>query len=103
MVARGLGPPLAVALGRRARGPRAGGDPIVYEVAAWVLGEVRKAKALAKRSLRTEATRVVVRDTEERLKVLRGVERDVREAGNVAEIAYEEAAEPSVEVDLAPE
>jgi hypothetical protein len=68
-----------------------------------VLGEVRKAKALAKRSLRTEATRVVVRDTEERLKVLRGVERDVREAGNVAEIAYEDAAEPSVEVDLAPE
>jgi len=84
-------------------GPAAGGDPIVYEVAAWVLGEVRKAKALAKRSLRTEATRVVVRDTEERLKVLRGVERDVREAGNVAEIAYEESAEPSVEVDLAPE
>jgi valyl-tRNA synthetase len=82
--------------------PSAGGDPIVYEVAAWVLGEVRKAKALAKRSLRTEATRVVVRDTEERLKVLRGVERDVCEAGNVAEIAYEEAAEPSVEVDLAP-
>jgi valyl-tRNA synthetase len=84
-------------------GPSAGGDPIVYGVAAWVLGEVRKTKALAKRSLRTEATRVVVRDTEERLKVLRGVERDVREAGNVAEIAYEEAAEPSVEVDLAPE
>ncbi|HEX5904113.1 MAG TPA: class I tRNA ligase family protein, partial [Actinomycetota bacterium] len=83
--------------------PSAGGDPIVYEVAAWVLGEVRKAKALAKRSLRTQATRVGVRDTEERLKVLRGVERDVREAGNVAEIAYEEAAEPSVEVDLAPE
>jgi valyl-tRNA synthetase len=83
--------------------PSAGGDPIVYEVAAWVLGVVRKAKALAKRSLRTEASRVVVRDVEERLKVLRGVERDVREAGNVAEIAYEESAEPSVEVDLAPE
>jgi len=83
--------------------PSAGGDPIVYEVAAWVLGEVRKAKALAKRSLRTEARRVIVRDSEERLKVLRGVERDVREAGNVAEIEYAEGAEPSVEVALAPE
>jgi valyl-tRNA synthetase len=81
----------------------AGGDPIVYEVAAWVLGEVRKAKALSKRSLRTEAHRVVVFDTEERLKVLRGVERDVREAGNVAAIEYLEGADPSVEVTLAPE
>ena len=72
-------------------------------MAAWVLGEVRKTKALAKRSLRTEARRVVVRDSEERLKVLRGVERDVREAGNVAEIGYAEGAEPAVEVDLAPE
>ncbi|MGZ5352876.1 MAG: valine--tRNA ligase [Actinomycetota bacterium] len=81
----------------------AGGDPVVHETAAWVLGEVRKQKALAKRSLRTEVERVVVRDTEERLKVLRGVERDVREAGNVAEIDYVEAAEPSVEVVLPPQ
>jgi valyl-tRNA synthetase len=80
----------------------AGGDPVVYEVAARALGEVRKAKALAKRSLRAEAERVIVRDTEERLKVLRGVERDVREAGNIAAIEYVEAAEPSVEVVLPP-
>jgi valyl-tRNA synthetase len=80
----------------------AGGDPVVHETAAWVLGEVRKHKALAKRSLRTEVERVVVRDTEDRLKILRGVERDVREAGNVAAIEYVEAAEPSVEVVLPP-
>ncbi|HEX6331283.1 MAG TPA: valine--tRNA ligase [Actinomycetota bacterium] len=78
----------------------AGGDPIVHQVAAWVLGEVRKAKALAKRSLRTEVERVVVHDTEERLKVLRGVERDVREAGTVAELVHAQAEEPSVEVVL---
>ncbi len=84
-------------------GPSAGGDPVVYEVAAWLLGEVRKAKALAKRSLRTPVERVVVRDTEERLKVLRGVERDVREAGTIDAIEYVEGAEPSVEVVLAPE
>jgi valyl-tRNA synthetase len=80
----------------------AGGDPVVYEVAAWVLGEIRKTKALAKRSLRTEVELVVVRDTEERLKVLRGVERDVREAGKVIAFEYVEASEPSVEVHLRP-
>jgi valyl-tRNA synthetase len=80
----------------------AGGDPVVYEVAAWVLGEIRKTKALAKRSLRTEVERVVVRDTEERLKVLRGVERDVREAGKVIAFEYVEASEPTVEVHLRP-
>jgi valyl-tRNA synthetase len=81
----------------------AGGDPVVYEVASWVLGEVRKTKALAKRSLRVDVERVVVRDTEERLKVLRGVERDLREAGNVAAVDYVESDEPSVEVSLPPE
>jgi hypothetical protein len=75
----------------------------VYDVAAWVLGEVRKTKALSKRSLRTEVERVVVRDSDARLKLIRGVERDVREAGNVAVIDYVEAAEPSVEVVLSPE
>jgi valyl-tRNA synthetase len=80
-----------------------GGDPVVFEVAAWVLGEVRKVKALAKRSLRTEVVRLVVRDTPERLKILRGVERDVAEAGKVRSVEYVEATEPSVEVELAPE
>ena len=81
----------------------AGGDPVVFEVAAWALGEVRKAKALAKRSLRTEVERLVVRDTPERLKILRGVERDVAEAGKVRSVEYAEATEPSAEVHLAPE
>jgi hypothetical protein len=58
-------------------------DPLVYEVGSWVLGEVRKAKALAKRSLRVEVERVTVRDAPERLAALGVVERDVREAGNV--------------------
>ncbi len=80
-----------------------GGEPVVYEIAAWVLGEVRKAKALAKRSLRTDVERLVVRDTPERLKILRGVERDLAEAGKVLSIEYVEATEPSVEVSLSPE
>jgi valyl-tRNA synthetase len=80
----------------------AGAETADYEVAAWVLGEVRKAKALAKRSLRTTAERVVVGDTQERLKLLQGAERDVREAGSVAAFEFVEADEPSVEVELAP-
>ena len=79
------------------------GEPVVYEIAAWVLGDVRKAKALAKRSLRTDVERLVVRDTPERLKILRGVERDLAEAGKVLSIEYVEATEPSVEVSLKPE
>jgi valyl-tRNA synthetase len=81
----------------------AGGDGVVYDVAAWVLGEVRKTKALSKRSLRTAVERVVVRDSEARLKLIRGAERDVRQAGNVAAIDYVEAAEPSVDVALSPD
>jgi valyl-tRNA synthetase len=78
----------------------AGADPAVYDAAAWVLGEVRKAKALAKLSLRVEAERVIVHAPEERQKLLRDVERDIREAGNVAAIEYVESAEPRVEVLL---
>ena len=80
-----------------------GGEPAVYEIAAWALGEIRKAKALAKRSLRTDVERLVVQDTPERLKVLRGVERDLAEAGKVLSIEYVEATQPSVEVSLKPE
>ena len=76
--------------------------PAEYEVAAWALGEIRKAKALAKRSLRTDVDLVVVRETPERLKFLRGVERDVAEAGKVRSFEYVEATEPSV-VRLAPQ
>ncbi|MEX2204122.1 MAG: valine--tRNA ligase [Actinomycetota bacterium] len=78
----------------------AGADPAVYDAAAWVLGEVRKAKALAKLSLRVEAERVIVHGPEERQKLLRDVEQDIRQAGNVAAIEYVDAAEPSVEVVL---
>lgn len=84
----------------------AAGDVAVYEVAARALGEVRKAKALAKRSLRTPVTRLVVRDSEERLKLLLGVERDIVEAGNVEAIEYvesAESAEPAIEVELPPD
>jgi valyl-tRNA synthetase len=81
-------------------------DPLVYDVASWALGEIRKAKTAAKRSLRTEVTAVVARDTPARLAALALVTGDVREAGRVAELSTAAPAvdgEPTVEVTLAPE
>jgi hypothetical protein len=43
---------------------------------------------------------MIVRAPQERQKLLRDVEQDIRQAGNVASIEYVEAAEPSVEVVL---
>jgi valyl-tRNA synthetase len=79
------------------------GDPLVFEVASWALGEIRRAKTEAKRSLKTEAIHVVIRDTEARIDALRGVIGDLQEAGRVGTITLEVAAEASVEVTLAPE
>jgi valyl-tRNA synthetase len=79
----------------------AGADPAVYEMAASVLGEVRKTKALAKLSLRAEVERVVVRDSPERLSALEGVVDDVRKAGNIAELRTVADGDFAVETVLA--
>jgi valyl-tRNA synthetase len=84
----------------------AGADPLVADVSATVLGEVRKAKTEAKRTLKTAVERVVVTDTPDRLAALAAARRDVLDAGTVAEIDLVEltdpAGEPSVVVTLAP-
>jgi valyl-tRNA synthetase len=79
------------------------GDPVMYDVAGKVLGEVRKAKTEAKRSLRAEVEHVLVRDTEARIDALRGALDDLKEAGRVAAVDLEVAPEASVVVTLAPE
>ena len=63
-------------------------DPAVLAVAAAVLGEVRKAKSEAKRSMRTEVTAVVVTDTPERLALLALAADDVRSAGRIATLDH---------------
>ena len=81
-----------------------GGDPLVLDVAAAVLGEVRKAKTAAQRSLRTDVDRVVVIDSPTRLAALTDAVGDVRDAGRIAVVETAEASadvEPSVTVDLA--
>jgi valyl-tRNA synthetase len=78
-----------------------GADPAVLDVAAAVLGEVRKFKALNKQSLRARAERVVVRDRQERLAILEAVAADLREAGNIERLESIEDDAFAVETTLA--
>jgi valyl-tRNA synthetase len=77
-------------------------SPLALEAAAGVLAEVRRAKTLAKLSLRTEAARVAVGDRPERLAALAEVADDLRRAGRIADLAIGPPADAAVvRVDLA--
>jgi valyl-tRNA synthetase len=78
------------------------GDPLVLDVAAELLGEVRKVKSEASRSLKTDVDRVGVTDSAARAAALRSAEHDVRDAGAIAELVIDEGSERTVEVALAP-
>ncbi len=79
----------------------AGGDPLVYEVAAAVLTEVRKVKSTQKVSLAAPVARVCVVDTAERIAALVAAADDVRDAGKIGELETEVGSAFSVRVDLA--
>jgi valyl-tRNA synthetase len=64
----------------------------VGELAAWVLGRIRTAKSERKVSMRAPVARVVVRDSEDRLTLIRQVADDIREAGSVAVMEMESVA-----------
>ena len=73
----------------------------MYPAAAAVLGEIRKAKSEAKRSMRTDVTHAVVRAPAALLRSLEPVVSDVRDAGRiVGELEMVEADELAVEVTL---
>jgi valyl-tRNA synthetase len=75
--------------------------PDVLAVAAAVLGEVRRAKSEAKRSMRAPVASVTVTDTADRLALLALAAADVRSAGNVASLDTVEGDAFSVGVTLA--
>ena len=77
-------------------------EPLVLTAAAEVLGEVRRAKSEAKRSMRADVTKVVVADTPERLAALASTVDDVKAAGVVAELATTAADAFTVTVELPP-
>jgi valyl-tRNA synthetase len=83
------------------RAVAAGGDVQAFTVAAEVLGEIRKAKTAAKRSLRTETRRVVVQATPEHLRLLAMASDDVCAAGRIQTLETIEAENFAVDVELA--
>jgi valyl-tRNA synthetase len=87
----------------RLRAAAADGDPAVLAVAGEVLGEVRRAKSEAKRSMRADVDSVVVTDTAARLAALAAAAEDVRAAGSIAELTTAEGDAFAVAVTLAPE
>ena len=74
------------------------GDALVLDVAAEVLGAVRKAKTTAQKSLRADVSLVVVRGTGEHLAAVEAARTDIMEAGRIAELRTEPADELSAEV-----
>jgi valyl-tRNA synthetase len=76
-------------------------EELALEVTAQVLAEVRKAKSQAQRPMRSPVTRLLVRDTPERLQALALGADDLRQAGSIERLETEQAEQPSVEVVLA--
>jgi valyl-tRNA synthetase len=86
-------------------GDAGAGEELALELAAEVLREVRKAKSQAKRPMRWPVTRVLVRDTPERLRALALGEDDLLQAGSIERLETEADDGPddgpSVAVELA--
>jgi len=78
----------------------AGPDDDVLGVVSEVLAQVRKAKSEASRSMRASVDRLVVRDSAERLALIRLGADDLREAGSVVDLELIEG-EANVTVELA--
>jgi valyl-tRNA synthetase len=82
--------------------PFASDDLAIYPAAAAVLGEIRKAKSEAKRSMRTDVVSAVVHAPAELLRALQPALDDVRDAGRVVgSLDLVEGPELRVEVVLA--
>jgi valyl-tRNA synthetase len=85
-------------------GRAAGGETsdAAYGIAADVLAEIRKAKTVAQRSLRTDVTRATVSTTPVLVAIFNSVRDDVRGAGRVDVLETGEADDLRVDVELAP-
>jgi valyl-tRNA synthetase len=70
-------------------------------VASDVIGELRKSKSEAKRSMRTAVAEATVADTPDRLLLLGLVEADVRAAGHVEQLSTSESNTFAVTATLA--
>ncbi len=84
-----------------AAAPRGPDAELVLEVTAAVLGEVRRAKTTAKRSMRSEVATLTVADAAPRIEALLSAAEDLRSAGGVRSLTTQIGDGPVVEVVLA--
>jgi valyl-tRNA synthetase len=77
-----------------------GADPLPLEAAGVVLGAIRRAKSEARLPLRAPVARVVVGGTPERLAAMRAAEADLRAAGRVAAVDYQERDTPPLAAEI---
>ena len=92
----------AIAAGQNGRDADARArEDVALEVTADVLREVRKAKSQARQPMRAPVSRVLVRDTPERLAALELGEGDLALAGAMERLEMVEHGEFAVEVELA--
>ncbi len=84
-----------------AASPLPGGGESALDVAADLLGLIRRAKATAKRSMRSQVATLTVADSQERITALLSAEDDLRDAGGVLSLVATVADEPAVDVVLA--
>jgi valyl-tRNA synthetase len=87
---------LAVAGGEDSRGVQG------LQMAAQVLGDIRKKKSEEQRALKTPVARIVVRAPEDKLELLPEIERDLRASGQIQQIETFVSEALQVDVDLAP-
>ncbi len=84
-------------------GRPAGELDLALDMAVGVLGEVRRAKTTAKRSMRARVSSVTVLDSRDRLDALELASEDLVEAGTIDRLELVEGEPASVEVTLAEE
>jgi valyl-tRNA synthetase len=83
------------------RGPAGAGDDAVLSTAAEVLGQVRRAKTDAKKSMKAGVRRAVVSGPDATVAAARLAEADIKDAGGIEELVYEQAPTLTVTVELA--
>jgi valyl-tRNA synthetase len=77
-----------------------GADPLVLEVAAGILSQVRRAKTERRLSMRAPVAHLAVRDTPDRADAVRRADRDLRDAGGIDTLEIAEGEPAMVQVDL---
>ena len=75
---------------------------LALQMAAQVLGDIRKKKSEEQRPLKTPVARIVIRAPEDKLELLPDIEQDLRASGQIQQIDTLVSEVLQVDVELAP-